>query len=562
KLKIENFAIIDKIEIDFAPGLTILTGETGAGKSIIIDALNLALGEKASSSVIRAGSDTATVECTFRLDGLSSGAKAFLLTKNLNIRDGILHLKREVSVNGRSRAWINGETCLLAVLKEVGNLLVDLHGQHDHQSLLNPETHIQFLDGFGDYDELLAEVARQFDVLKLLHDRQNLLEQQLRLNREKRELWEFQLQEIQKIAPQANEYEDLLQEKTILENAEKIQQLSAGLSTQLYDSNDSLYNQLQSALKQLTSLQKITGSFAEQLAKLEESQYLFQETARQLSRFNDNLQFNPGRLETVNQRLYQLQQLIKKYGPSLADVIAFGEKLKTNLNGSDDLVLQIANNTALIKEALGKYTVSARQLSGERVRYARQFKQEIEKVLGRLGINSADFIVQSGWMPDPAGWIVIEGQNYKGTTTGIDQVIFEISTNRGEPRRPLAEIVSGGEVSRIMLAIKAILAGRDQIPVLIFDEIDTGISGKIAREVGEELRELAKVHQVICITHLPQIAGLANEHFSVIKVAEDGRSRTRIHRLNVDQRVTEIAKLIGGRSISETTLNQARELME
>ncbi len=562
KLKIENFAIIDHIEVEFAQGLTIMTGETGAGKSIIIDALNLALGEKASANVIRSGAESATVECEFDITALSSGIRTFLKSKSIFETDHHLVLKREVSVNGRSRAWINGESCLLSVLKEVGNLLVDLHGQHDHQSLLDPDTHIDFLDAFGRYDELRAQVAHQYAELKILIERQKLLDEQLRLNREKRELWNFQLQEIRKVAPQDNEYENLLQEKTILENAARIQNLCSELTSQLYESGDSIYNQLQTTVKQLGNLQKITGSFAEQLAQVEESQYLFQETARKIASYGEDLQFNPGRLEIVNQRLYNLQQLMKKYGLTLREVLETGRQLEANLAGGDDLAAQIVKNDSLIKEHLEKYSAAAMRLSEQRRASAVAFKREIEKALKRLGISGADFNAQIGWRPDPNGWITIEGQKYRAEADGIDQVIFEISTNRGEPSRPLAEIVSGGEVSRIMLAIKAILAGRDQIPVLIFDEIDTGISGKIAREVGEELRNLAKVHQVICITHLPQIAGMGDEHFSVVKISSDGRSQTQIHKLSGDQRVAEIAKLIGGRSISETTLKQARELME
>lgn len=562
KLKIKNFAIIDHIEIEFGAGLTILTGETGAGKSIIIDALNLALGEKASPNVIRAKAETAMVECTFNLDNLSPSAQKILQDHNLIRNDHKLTLKREVSLTGRSHAWINSQTCLLNVLKEVGNQLVDLHGQHDHQSLLNPETHIDFLDAFGDYSELRTKTAQQFNDLKLLYDRRNLLEEQLQLNREKHELWEFQLNEIQKVAPQENEYDDLIQEKTILENTAKIQQLSSDLAFQLLESGDSIYNQLQSVLKQLANLQNITGSFADQLTRLEESQYLFQEIARQIARFGEDLQFNPTRLEIVNQRLFSLQQLMKKYGLTLTDVIARRQKLESSLNESDDLAAQIVKNDALIKQQLEKFNQSARRLSEKRLQSAQLFKSAIEKVLERLGIVGADFAVRLELMPDPNGWIVIDGQKYKAEPSGIDRVSFEISTNRGEPRRPLAEIVSGGEVSRIMLAIKGILAGRDQIAVLIFDEIDTGISGKIARKVGEELHELAKVHQVVCITHLPQIAGLADEHFSVEKITTSGRSQTQIRKLQHEQRVAEIAKLIGGRSITETTLKQARELME
>ena len=560
-LRIENFAIIEHLEINFQSGLTILTGETGAGKSIIIDALNLALGEKASPTIIRAGAESATVECVFRQERKNQRFKKLLSAKGIRITDNMLTLKREVSLSGRSKGWVNANSCPIATLKEIGNLLVDLHGQHDHQSLLDSATHIQFLDAFGDYAELVSETARLFDEINVLMTRRELLVQQIRLNKEKHELWEFQLREIQKVNPQDGEYQELLAEKTILENAERIHLLVNDLIQQLSEAPESIYQKLLTVTKSLSNLQKYAPAFEEARNRLTDSQYYCQDLAKQLERFGAQVQYNPLRLETVNQRLYAFQQLMKKYGPEISQVLDFARELTTSLQSNDDLGLQLTgteNELATLRE---RYTAVALELSQRRGELARVFERELERILNRIGIGGARFVVALEKQTDAHGWVTLDGKTYRGTSEGLDLVTFMISTNPGEPLRPLAEIVSGGEVSRIMLAVKSLLAGRDQIPVLIFDEIDTGISGKIARVVGEELRGLAQAHQVICITHLPQIAGLADDHLSVRKVTEQGRSQTRVRRLAAEERVAEIAQLIGGKSISETTLEQARELL-
>ncbi len=561
RLKIKNFAIIDRIDISFKPGFTVITGETGAGKSIIIDALNFSLGGKTSASMIRFGSQTAAIECIFNCDVNDSSAISFIKSKGLAAEKNSFTLKRELYSSGRSKAWINGKSCPNSVLKEVGNLLVDLHGQHDHQSLLNEDNHISFMDAFGNYQEQIGKVSVLWYKLKNLKEQRDILEQKWKINKEKRELWEFQYKEIQTVNPKENEYDELLKEKATLENSEKIHQISTELINNLYEGDDTFYQKIQEVSKNLRVLNDINGSFSNYLTKLEEVQYLFQELSNQLSQYCNGVKYDPMRLETINQRLYSLQQLMKKYGSTLKEVIDYKNEISGSLNDDEGLEKKLFKLDKNIKEAVANYSNAALSLSQKREEQAEILEKELEKALNRLGIKGSRFKVRLEYVPDPDGWVHVAGQTYQGDSTGVDKIAFEISTNPGEPLKPLISIVSGGEVSRIMLALKSILAGRDQIPVLIFDEIDSGISGKIAHVVGEELRELGKVHQVICITHLPQIAGLGDDHLSVNKVTKDERSLTQIERLSKGERVDEIAKLIGGKVVTETNLQQARELL-
>lgn len=561
RLKIKNFAIIREIDVEFKFGFTVLTGETGAGKTIIIDALNLALGDKASTSVVRAESDYAVVECTFQLNGAKSSLTNYLRSKHIDTESNLLTFRREIQVNGRSKAWINGKPCPITVLKEAGDLLVDLHGQHDHQSLLNQDSHIDFLDAYGDYNELISGAKNLWQKLRLLKERYEIQEQKRKLNKEKRELWEFQLEEIQKVAPKRGEYEELLKEKTLLENAEKIHTMSEEIIGALYENDDALYHRILGIIKKFVSMNKVHPAFDDQINHLEQAQYLFQDIASQISKFARDLQFDPVRLEKINQRIYLLQQIMKKYGPEISDIISHGEKLQMNLNEDDGLDVEIRRLAKEIGEATSQFSRVVRLLSQKRTEQAVDLESALEKVLNRLGITGSRFKVEIRQDADPHGWAIIDGKNVSANEKGIDRVAFLISTNPGEPLRPLVEIVSGGEISRIMLALKSILAGRDRIPVLIFDEIDIGISGHIARIVGEELRDLAKYHQILCITHLPQIAGLGMDHLRVNKVTVDGRSSTQIDHLSKEERIEEIAKLIGGKSISKTTRQQARELL-
>jgi DNA repair protein RecN (Recombination protein N) len=561
-LHIKNFAIIDEVSLSFGAGLTIITGETGAGKSIIIDALGMAIGEKTSSSMVRSGADKSVVECIFKISDRDLSLVECLSSKGIDIKDDSVRFKREIYLNGRSRAWINDISISIGVAKEVSNLLLDFHGQHDHQSLLNEDTHIFSLDAFGNYSGLVRQVSSLWNELKKLMEEREILLQKKQLNREKRELWEFQLKEIQKVNPVGEEYDSLLKEKSLLENSEKIHQTTSELTQILYESEDSFFQRIQDVSKKLSSLVKINESFSEYLEKLSESQYLFQEMSNDLSKYCSEVQFDPQRLEEVNQRLFSLQQVMKKYGPTIKDVIKYRDEISKRLSESDELIFEIEKINKRISEVTEKYTASASKLSKMRREIGKKLEKEIEQVLAHLGIKGNRFRVKIENIPDPNGWVNINGEKFHAGRMGIDKVTFEISTNPGEPLRPLVDIVSGGEVSRIMLGLKSIMAGRDQIPVLIFDEIDSGISGRIASVVGEELRELSKVHQIICITHLPQIAGLGTEHIKVEKISKDGRSFTQVKKLSREERIEEIAKLIGGKEITDSAIHQAKELLK
>jgi len=561
RLTIENFAIIDHLAVELADGFTIMTGETGAGKSIIIDALGLALGEKADLSMIRSGADKAVIVCEFSGLDRDQNILAELGKNQISVSDNTLFLRRELNAAGRSRAWINGTPCPVNVLKTIGDLVVDLHGQHDHQSLLREESHIDFLDAYGDYSELRQRVERQYEQLCRLTEQISLLRQRHQLNRERKELWEFQKAEIQKTNLQAGEYEQLADEKSLLENAEKIHQIANQLNLSLYEGEDSFYQQMQSVIRRVNTLADMDKSFQEYLPRLKETQYLFQELSKSLARYDQEIQFDPKKLEAINQRLFTLQQLMKKYNNSIAGILEYQQEIEGKLNADEGLEQEIERLEGERTGIIRRFSQIAWELSQARRSSATELEEEIHAVLERLGIRGSRFQVEIENVPDSRGWVQLEEQAFRADRSGMDRIRFLISTNPGEPLRPLIHIVSGGEVSRIMLALKTITAGRDAIPVLIFDEIDTGISGKIAHVVGRELHQLAHFHQVICITHLPQIASLGDQHISVAKVSSDDRTRTLVETLAYEDRVHEIAKLIGGETVTPTSLQQARELL-
>lgn len=562
RLQIQNFAIIEQLGVDFFGGFSVITGETGAGKSIIIDALNLALGEKANPNMIRAGAESAVIECEFDDLGSDHPALQFIRENGIPISGEVVSFRRELNINGRSKAWINQMQCPINVLKSAGDLLVDLHGQHDHQSLLKEENHLEFLDAFGDYQALKKGVRDAYLEVSHRIDRHSVLTERRNLNREKRELWEFQLKEIEKVNPGEAEDVQLINEKKLLDNVEKLHRISEELSNALYEADENtLYQQILEINHKLALLNEIDAKFSAELARFEEFKFMIQELSNRLSVYMQEIQFDPGRIEYVNQRLYQIQQLQKKYGSSIAEILEYRQKIEKSLAENDHLDHDILKIEKELEDSKKRYTELARQLSEKRRQAAQIFEQEIVAALTRLGISGSHFSVQIKTAVAENGWIQIDNQPVRCESQGIDKVLFLISTNPGEPLRSLIEIVSGGEVSRIMLALKTIMAGKDRIPVVIFDEIDTGISGKVAQIVGRQLKSLAEIHQVICITHLPQIAGLGKHHYRVYKQSEDGRSQTNIQLLSHEERIGEIAALIGGATVTETTRRQALELL-
>ena len=561
-LKITSFAIIDQLSVDFFDGFSVITGETGAGKSIIIDALNLSLGEKASPAMIRAGAGSAIIECMF--SGLDNNHPViqFLRRNNIEVPNGELTLRRELNLNGRSKAWINQIQCPINILKTAGDLLVDLHGQHDHQSLLHDDNHIEFLDAYGNYDGLRENVHNAYYTLSHQIEKYSVLREKRIINREKRELWEYQLNEINKVDPVDGEYERLLKEKTILDNSEKIHLLSEELTNSLYEADENtLYQQVLEINKKLATLNAIDPEFSDESARFEDMKFAIQDLSKHLSNYLRHIQFDPGRAESVSQRLFSLQQLVKKYGSTIREVVDNKTKIEKYLDEDDGLDNDIIKIEKEIEISKKRYTDQASKLSEKRKQTAAKFETELIRTLSKLGIAGSRFKVSIEQIESVSGLVAIDKKQIRCDESGIDRVVFIISTNPGEPLRPLTDIVSGGEVSRIMLAMKSIMAGKDHIPVVIFDEIDTGISGKVAQIVGMQLKTLSTVHQVICITHLAQIAGLGNQHYKVYKQSNDGRSQTNIDRLNHEERIAEIASLIGGTTVTETTLKQARELL-
>lgn len=562
KLKISNFAIIDNVEVDFTKGFNVITGETGAGKSIIINALNLALGYKADISKIRVGTTDSEIEAFFLITGkVPEKLQTLLQDNDIEPKPDYLIFRRKLYDTGRSSAWINDKPCPINLLKTAGTYIVDMHGQHAHQQLLNPDTHIEYLDNFGDYHGLLQQVENFWTRLINLSEKLENLEERRKLNQEKRELWQFQYDEIAKINPRPGEIEELDKEQNLLENAERYHQLANSVVEFVYEGDDTLYNHLQEVIGQVRELNRINPEFDEYLKSLEQSQFLFQELAGDIARTANDIEYDSKRLEEINNRLFDLNKLQKKYNPDLQEILYYQKELDEKLNLDGSLDIDIKKLRKELAEIRQEYIDSCVKLSEARKNTAVGFREKIVDNLLKLGFKDSDFSVEFFRSESPKGQVEIDNQRFLSDKTGFDKVEFFIRTNVGEPMAPLADTVSGGEVSRIMLAMKSILASGDKIPVLIFDEIDTGISGHIARIVGEEMLNLSQNHQILCITHLPQIASLGNYHIAVKKKIADHRSLTYIEQLAADQRVEEIAKLIAGKEITESGLSQARELI-
>ena len=568
-LHIANYALIESLEIEFASGLNILTGETGAGKSIIIDALSLILGERADSEVVRRGAEKAIVETVFGVVG-NQKLKAILGENDIECGDDLI-LRREVSAKGQGRCFINDSPVTLSLMKDVGDVLVDLHGQHEHQSLLRVETHGDLLDDFGKLDGLREEFRRAYERALAARAELEQLRAQERHLRERMELYDFQVKEIDAVGPRQGEEETLENELRVLENAEKLFEATSRLYGALYEGENSVNDQLVLARNMLEDLAAIDSSFNEARSECASAVAIVGEMAKFIQQYNSRIEFNPERLEQTRTRLGQISLLKKKYGGSLDLVLAHREKIGKELALAENFDATIGQlQQRFEKERRGASEI-AQRLSAKRREVAKRIDKLILDSLAELGIPKAQFLtgiehrVSSIENPKSGGSnsaLVRLGRDlYQTTPKGIDFVEFHISTNVGEDPKPLAKVASGGEISRIMLALKNILAKSDRLPLLVFDEIDVGISGRIAQAVGRSLKNLSQFHQIIAITHLPQIAGMADEHYVVEKVEDGKRAATRIRRLNLDERVREVATLMSGVEITDAGLAGAKELM-
>ena len=564
-LTVRDYALIEALEVEFDSGLNIITGETGAGKSILLGALKLLLGERASTEAVRAGARKAVVEGVF--DNAHEGrVPALLAAHDIEpMDDGTLVIRREISERG-SRAFVNDTPATLDVLRDVAGQTIDLHGQHEHQSLLRTETHVELLDTFGGLGGLVETYrAARGAVAALVAQREDLVRREAEL-RQQKELYAFQIEQIDRVAPVVDETDALEAEKRVLENAERLYEATAELYAQIAESDDALYDRLVLVRNQVQDLARIDPTFDDTLAEIRTAEIVLKEATQFLQDYNARIEFNPERLDEIRERLSDLHDLERRYGGSIEAVLAYRADIGATFDLAANFEAAIARADARIADAQEALSAAAYRLSQKRHEVAERIEEMIGVELATLGMPHARFVVRFARTEAPDGWIIFpdgaRGQRLTAHPSGADLVEFHISANVGETPKPLARVASGGEVSRIMLALKAILAKSERLPILVFDEIDTGISGPIARRAGESMHRLAQYHQIIAITHLPQIASLGDVHFSVEKDVADGRTRTHIRRLSEEERAEAVALLLAGDDPTEAALQSARELIE
>ena len=561
-LHIRNYALIENLQVQFDDGLNIITGETGAGKSIIIDALSLALGERSDTEAVRKDAEKAVIEAIF---GAADNRKLkSLFDENALIWSDDLILRREVSAKGQSRCFVNDSPVTLAIMRDIGNLLVDLHGQHDHQSLLRPDTHVDVLDEFGGLERLRKEFHEAYTVaLQRRGELESLRERQHQLQ-DRRDLYEFQVKEIDAVSPRAGEEDDLERELTILENSEKLFEATSRLYAALYEGDNAIHDQLVLARNSLEDLSGIDDTFLEAKEECASAVAIVNELAKFIQQYNSRVEFNPERLEQIRERLGHLSLLKKKYGGSVESILAHRERVGQELNIAENFESTLASFRQQFEQDRKAATDVAQRLSAKRKEIAKKIGPSVVSVLTELGIPNARFkalVEQRETDNEERGLVSVGKKLYETLPHGIDNVELHISTNVGEDPKPLVKVASGGEISRVMLALKTVLAKSDRLPLLIFDEIDAGVSGRIAQAVGTSLKSLSQFHQVIAITHLPQIAALADNHFIVEKTEEGDRTYTRMKKLTANERVREVATLMSGAEVTKAGLVGAKELM-
>jgi DNA repair protein RecN (Recombination protein N) len=554
ELRLENYAVIDHLAVEFCPGLNLLTGETGAGKSILIDALALLMGEKASPDVVRFGADRALLSAVFEVEAASEKTVARILEENgIDADDANLILRREIAAKGR--VFVNNQPATVAVLKQLAPHLASIHAQNESLVSFDGEVRLSLLDTFA--GTALEPVSEAFDVWKQIKNRIAELEQgeqdRLRLV----DLWTFQKREIEDAKLQAGEDERLETEKRVLANAEKIYNAAMQAFDLLYEGASSTSATLRSAQKNLEELIRYEPKFQEALASLDSARISVEDVGASLRDYAGGIEASPEHLAKIEDRLALLDRLKRKYGPSLEDVIKLGDEVTRKLSeieNKDEILRQLRADLAAAAEG---YLQSARAISKKRYESAKNLEKLVEAEINELAMK-AQFRIEISGTDEDGKW----------TSSGFDQVEYMISTNPGEPMHPLDQIASGGELSRVMLALKASVesgsrkktAGAQR--TLIFDEIDTGIGGRAAEAVGKKLRWLSRSNQVLCVTHLPQIATFAEHHFLLEKKRAGDRTRTIIRQISGNDRTEEIARMLSGAKLTETSLKHAEQMLK
>jgi DNA repair protein RecN (Recombination protein N) len=550
-LKISHLAVIDAVEVEFEPGFNVLTGETGAGKSILVEAVGLLLGGRASGDLVRTGEEAASIEAIFESGGEE------------------LVVRREITAQGRSRAFVNGALATAGALKDLSARLIELHGQHEHHTLLDPATHVGVLDTFGRLDG--AETAIAFDAMRAAAEEVARVRRAIADRETRQELVTFQLGELDRAglkapaAGGASEDAELASARQVLANAERVERLCAESYASLYESDEAILASLGAVWRRVGELAALDPTFQPYLEARDAIKPQLEDLALFLRRYADGIEASPARLQQLEERLALLERLKRKHGPALADVIAKRDALRrelADLEGGDERVAELERASAAARAA---YVTAAGALGSARRRAGPDFARQLERMLAELAMERTRFEVRfnADALPESA-W----------SARGMDAVEFFVSPNPGEELRPLARIVSGGELSRVMLGIKTLTAtsrhgfsdAADRppslsTPGLVFDEVDAGIGGRVADVVGRKLRTLGSAFQVLCITHLPQIAAYADSHFQIEKKVERGRTRTTVVRLDERRRVDELARMLGGEAISDGLRASAREML-
>jgi DNA repair protein RecN (Recombination protein N) len=552
-LSIKRLAIIDSIDVEFQPGLNVLTGETGAGKSILIEAVGLLLGGRASGDLVRSGEESAAIEAIFEVAGEET------------------LVRRELTAQGRSRAFINGDLATAAALKDLAARLVELHGQHEHQTLLDSSTHLGVLDTIGDHGESLERVAAAFTHLQRVRDDLDRMRRTAADRSARHEFLQFQIAELDRAAlkpvsgEEPGEDIELARLRQVLSNAERVRTLCTEAHALLYERDDAALASLSGAWRRVAELSAIDSRFQPYLDAREAIKSQLEDLAMFLQRYGESVEASPARLQQVDDRLALLDRLKRKHGPTLADVMARRAALGRELAELDETDTRLDALEREAAEAREAYVDAAGALSVSRRRVARDFIPAFIALLQELAMGETRFEVRFADTPAESGW----------GPAGFDDAEFFLSTNPGEDLRPLARIVSGGELSRVMLAIKTLVATSrfgftesderppsGAAPGLIFDEVDAGIGGRVADVVGQRLRALGSAFQVLCITHLPQIAACADAHFLIEKRVVSGRTHTIVTRLDRDGRIAEIGRMLGGVSVTPGLLASAREMLD
>ena len=553
ELTIKNIALIESLRVEFAQGFNVLTGETGAGKSIVVDSINLALGGRADREMIRTGSDRGMVQALF---DISQNARALDMLRGLDIDagDGVIAVRRELSREGRNICRVQDVVVPLGTLKQLTTTLMDVHGQHEHQALMNPARHMDFLDAYGGK----AVSAKRGEVAKLHSERSSIAARLKKLMNDVSErerlidMLSFQVQEIGAARLKPGEEQKLERKLTLLENAEKIRQGVEGAYALVYQGDGRAPSAQEALLRSAESMDRIASlneKYGALATRLRELYYGAQDVGYELQALMDEMDFEPEQLDRIAARLDAIRRLERKYGATVEEVIAFGANAEGRLSELKSGDESIAILKRQYKEADARLRAACDELTGLRRACAAKLAEEICRQLKDLGMGRTRFEVRVDQEPKPM-------------SSGMDRVEFMISPNPGEPLRPLASIASGGEISRVMLALKAISVDAEGVDAMIFDEIDTGVSGRMAQVVGEKMCLIARTRQVLSVTHLPQIAALGDAHFLVEKIAGEDRTDTRVRLLDEGGRVLELSRLVGGAGDSESSLSHARHMLK